>query len=457
MFVRILVILLTIALLGTAAYGSERRTSVTVYNQDLGLVREVRPMKLLRGVNTATFTDVAAAIDPTSVHLRSLKHPDNINVLEQNYHYDLISPQKLLEKYLGKMIRATAQGGKLAEGSLLSFSDQDLTLMLPDSSVGMVRYERIEDLSLPKLPEGLVTRPTLVWLLDAEQSREEEIEVSYLTEQISWHAEYVGVLATDEKTLDFAGWVSIDNRSGATYKDANVKLVAGTIHRAEEGREMRVSYATAGKAIAEPQFEERAFFEYHLYTLGRKTTIHDRETKQISLFPNAVVKGEKMYAFEGQGGRWRGGENQKVKVRLKFKNRKEDGLGISLPKGKIRIYKRDRDGSAEFIGEDRIDHTPKDERVMLNIGDAFDVVGERKVTDRRRITDRVEEEKVEITLRNHKEEDVMVTVIEYLYGDWEIREKTMPYRKIDANTIEFDLPIPHGGEARIRYTVRRTS
>jgi hypothetical protein len=437
--------------------GAERRVSVTVYNQDLGLVREVRTITLAKGVNTVTFVDVAAAIDPTSVHLRPLKRPKEVNILEQNYQYDLISPQKLLEKYLGKTIRAIAEGGKLAEGRLLAFSERDLTLLLPDSAVGVVRYDRIENLNLPQLPEGLVTRPTLAWLIDAEREGEEEIEVSYLTERISWHAEYVGVLATDEKGLDFAGWVSIDNRSGATYENAGVKLVAGTVHRVEEERRIFRESVMRAKAVAEPQFEEKAFFEYHLYTLLRTTTIRDRETKQISLFPQAAVKGEKIYTFEGQEHQWRGREDQKVKVKLTFNNRKEDGLGIPLPAGKVRVYKRDRDGSAEFIGEDRIEHTPKDERVTLVIGDAFDIVGKRTVTDRRRITDRVEEEMVEIALRNHKEEDVTVIVTEHLYGDWEIRAKTMPYRKVDANTIEFDLPVPKGGEGTVRYTVRRTA
>ncbi len=424
--------------------------ALTVYNDDLALVKDVRELALKKGTNDLKFEDVAAQIDPTSVHFQSLTAPEKVALLEQNYEYDLVNASKMLEKYVDESIRIFAKDDQVFEGALLSASGGDIVLKNRDGGIRVIRSKAVEGMEFPDLPEGLITRPTLIWSLDCKQAGMHRTEVSYLTTGIQWHAEYVAVANEDDTVLDLSGWVSIDNRSGATYKDAKLKLVAGTVHRGEDFRPKRAPRMAlmAMKEEAGAPFEERAFFEYHLYTLSRPATVKDRQIKQLSLFPNANVAVKKVYSYDGAR------DEKKVKVKLEFANSKEAGLGLALPKGKVRVYKRDVDEALEFIGEDRIDHTPKDEEVRLRLGDAFDVIGERKVTGHRKISKRVTEETVEIVLRNHKEEAITVLVIEHLWGDWEILTSSMEYRKKDARTVEFDVPVKKDGETKVEYTVR---
>lgn len=290
-----------------------------------------------------------------------------------------------------------------------------------------------------------------MWLLDSDVSGKRKAEVSYLTSGINWHSEYVAVVDQKDQNLELAGWVSIDNRSGATYEDAKVKLIAGEVHRVEEVAPLRMGKGMAMEmAAAPPQFEEKAFFEYHLYTLLRPATIKDNEIKQVSLFPSTNVKVKKIYTYDGAR------YDKNIRVELEFKNAQTEGLGMPLPQGKIRVYKADMDKSLEFVGEDRINHTPKDEKVRVFLGNAFDIVGERKKTDFKQISDDVTEESYQIKLRNHKEEAVEVVVVEHLYSytDWEIRESTFPYEKKDASTIEFKIPLAKDQEVVLNYTVR---
>lgn len=433
----------------TFASASVAEIALTVYNDDLGLVKDVRELTLKKGTNDLKFVEVAAQIDPTSVHFQSLTAPDKVALLEQNYEYDLVSASKMLEKYVDENIRIFAKDDKVYEGTLLSASGGDLVLKSRDGGIRVIRSKAVEGMEFPDLPEGLITRPTLIWSVDSKQAGTHRTEVSYLTTGIQWHAEYVAVTNKDDTALDLSGWVSIDNRSGATYKDAKLKLVAGTVHRVEEPRPIRARrMALAMEKVARAPFEERAFFEYHIYALSRRATVKDQQIKQLSLFPNANVAVKKVYSYDGAR------DEKKVKVKLEFKNSKDAGLGLPLPKGKVRVYKRDVDEALEFIGEDRIDHTPKDEEVRLNVGDAFDVVGERKVTAHRKISDRVTEETVEIVLRNHKKASITVLVIEHLWGDWEILQSSVGYRKKDARTVEFDVPVEKNGEAKVEYRVR---
>jgi hypothetical protein len=335
---------------------------------------------------------------------------------------------------------------------LLSYSDENLTLKEPEGAIRIVRLNEVRDMYFPSLPEGLITKPTLVWLLDSQVSGKRKAEVSYLTSGINWHAEYVAVVDQLDENLELAGWVSIDNRSGATYQDAKIKLIAGEVHRVREG----IPLPRLGKgemmelATGAPQFEEKPFFEYHLYTLLRPSTIKDNEIKQVSLFPTTNVKIKKIFTYDGAK------EEKNVKVEVEFKNSQAEGLGMPLPKGKIRVYKADVDKSLEFVGEDLIDHTPKDEKVRVFLGNAFDIVGERKRTDFKQISKDVTEESYEIKLRNHKEEAVEVVVVEHLYyyTTWEIIESNFKYEKKDANTIEFKIPLQKDEEKIINYTVR---
>jgi hypothetical protein len=373
-------------------------------------------------------------------------------ILEQNYQFDLVSSDKILEKYVDKEIQIKTKGEKLYTGGLLSYGANSLTLKEKDGGIRIISRSEVMDLFFPSLPEGLITRPTLLWWLQSEIEGEHKAEVSYLTTGINWHAEYVGVVDDKDQNLEIAGWVSIDNRSGATYREAKMKLIAGEVHRVAERRvvPMRAKGVEFAEAVAGIPFEEKAFFEYHLYTLKRPATIKDKEIKQITLFPTEKVKVDKIFLYDGSR------DPKKVKVNLEFVNSQKEGLGIPLPKGKIRVYKEDVDKSLEFVGEDLIDHTPKDEKVRVYLGDAFDVVGERKRTDYNRITDDVWEESYEIKLRNHKEDAIEVTVVEHLlfYAEWEIIKTNLEYRKKDAQTIEFKIPLQPDEEKVLKYTVR---
>jgi hypothetical protein len=432
--------------------------SVTIYNQNLGLVKDVREIEFQKGRSIVEFTDVASQIDPTSVHFKLVNPSDRADILEQSYQYDLVSSSKILEKYIDKDIELFAKSAeqmgetKSYKGKLLSYSGDNVTLREPGGAIRIVRLSEITDLYFPTLPEGLITRPTLVWLLESQVSGRKKAEVSYLTSGINWHAEYVAVVDQKDENLELAGWVSIDNRSGATYQDAKVKLIAGEVHRVTEQRgapQLAKVYAPEAAAGA-PQFEEKAFFEYHLYTLVRPATIKDNEIKQISLFPSTGVQVKKIFTYDGAT------YQDKVRVELEFKNSEAAGLGMPLPQGKIRVYKEDVDKALEFVGEDKIDHTPKDEKVRVFLGNAFDIVGERQRTDYKKISDDISEETYQIKLRNHKEEPVEVVVVEHLrsYTQWEIRESSLPYQKKDAGTIEFKVRLEKDQEVPLTYTVR---
>lgn len=447
-----IIVALTI-LLGYAVAFSQTadKLFLTVYNQDLALIREVRNLDFKKGVFEIKFKDVASRIDPTSVHFKVSKFPDQVTILEQNYQFDLVSSEKILEKYIDKTIQLVTKQDKDYRGELLSYDGSGLILKDSNGSIRIISRAEIRDLLFPALPEGLITRPTLLWQLDSDISGKQEAEVSYLTSGINWHAEYVAVIDKEDKNLELAGWVSIDNRSGATYSNAKLKLIAGDINRVREELRYKVEasvMAMDGKRAT--PFEEKAFFEYHLYTLNRPATVKDKEIKQLTLFPNTAVKVQKIFAFDGA---W---YDKKIRVNLEFLNSQKDGLGIPLPKGKVRVYKEDTDKSQEFVGEDLIDHTPKDEKVRIYVGNAFDIVGERIQTDYKRISDDVQKYSYQITLRNHKEQKVEVVVIEHLSygGEWEILNSNYDYSKKDAFTVEFKIPLEKNTEKKLNYTVQ---
>jgi hypothetical protein len=444
------------------------------------VVRHLRMLELKPGRNTVRFTDVAALIDPTTVSFESLTDPKGTSVVEQNFQFDLVSAQKLLEKYVDREIEVDQVRGSGVEtfrGTLLSTSG-GLVLRRADGGVQLLPHNA--GVRLPELPGGLITRPTLVWDVAAARGGRHEARVSYQTGGITWWADYN--LAYAEGTnanackLDVGAWVSILNQSGAGYTDAKLKLVAGDVQRARPPGYAAGGLPAARMALEEKVagFEQKAFFEYHLYTLGRPTTLPDRSTKQIELFPVARgVPCEKKLVYYGLAPGWRNVQpnpitdrnygvqtNKKVDVYLSFQNAQANRLGMPLPAGRVRVSKRDdADGTLEFIGEDTIDHTPKDEKVLIKLGSAFDVVGERRQlafsvdTSRRTMS-----EEIEVRLRNHKDEPVTVEVKENLYRwvNWKIVEQTHDYRKEDARTVVFPLRVPAGGEQVLRYTVRYT-
>ncbi|MDY7039995.1 MAG: DUF4139 domain-containing protein [Chloroflexota bacterium] len=450
------------------AQAQSEGVELTVYNQNVALVKDRRTMELKLGTNEVRFSDVAALIDATSVHFLSLTDPGGTAVLEQNYEYDIVGSSKLLRKYVDQEIGLVTEDGTTYTGTLLSGAD-DIILQGDDGQVTVVKLDSVREFSFPALPEGLITRPTLVWLLRAAEAGAHDVEVTYMTSGVNWRANYIIVLADDDKSLDLTGWVTLDNRSGASYEDAKLKLVAGDIHRAAEpGRVAVAEEYGAVMPTPAPQVAERAFFEYHLYEVQRPVTVKDNQTKQIEFATASGVPAEKFFVYDGAQMGYYGyyspvtepsygtATNTKVMVMLEFENGEDQGLGIPLPKGTVRVYKRDVDGAELLVGEDSIDHTPKDETVRLYVGDAFDIVGERIQTDFKKLGERSLEESFEITLRNHKNEAVEVRVVEHMYrwSEWEIVEESAEHTKTDAQTIEYRLQIPANGEETVTYTIR---
>ncbi|UCF80665.1 MAG: DUF4139 domain-containing protein [Acidobacteriota bacterium] len=432
-----------------------RETAITVYNVNMGLVREVRDVSLGRGVAALEFRDVASKIQPETVHIKSLS--GKLSVLEQNYQYDLLSPQKLLEKYVGrkvKVFRWNEVTGRDEEREAEVLSTNDGTILRVGDEITFGYPGRI---SFPEIPGNLIAEPTLVWLLDSAAPKH-KLEVSYLTDGMTWKADYVLVVDSEDAAGDLNGWVTLNNTSGAGYENARLKLVAGDVHRAEEEDVFRPGVKFMA-AAAEPQFREEAFFEYHLYTLERPTTLRDNEQKQISLLEAPGVKIEKRLVFRGAPYYFRSAcgrvqSNQKVGVFLDIENKKAHGLGMPLPKGIVRVYKADAEGSLQFIGEDRIDHTPRDERVRIKMGEAFDVVGDRVQTDYKDHGRCGSESEWEISLRNHKDEDAEVDVFEPAEGEWKILTTSHDWEKVDAHTFKFIVRVPSHDEVKIRYRVR---
>ena len=436
---------------------TQKDVMVTIYNGNLGLVKDVREVRLPTGLNETQFTDVAALIDPTTVHLRSLSDPAGLKILEQNYEYDLLSSDKLLEKYVGKVVRLYQSDGTFHEAKLLSTAGPVFEIN------GQIHLGYSGRLVLPSLPENLVAKPTLVWLLRNQTPAAQRVEASYLTGGITWKADYVMVVSADDRKSDLTGWVTIDNKSGATYGNASLKLVAGDVNRARDGRRdqrmMEVAAKAASLDAASREFAAEGFFEYHLYTLDGRTTIKNQQTKQLALMSAADVPITKHLIYYGAQDYYRNAygtpiSNQKVSVLLEIKNSADNRLGRPLPKGKVRVYKADSGGSQQFIGEDWIDHTPKDERVKIKLGEAFDVVGERTQKDWKKIGGGTWEVEWEISLRNHKPQDQTVTVVEPVPGDWQVLHSTHKFDKPEAHTLTFEVPVPREGAAKIVYRVR---
>lgn len=442
-----LVILLVTILAATIVAADE--VAVTVYNSNLGVISEKRNIEFKQGTGQVAFKDVPSQIDASSVRFRSLDEEQQISILEQNYVFDLVSPEQIYRKYIDQEIELFDQDGRLYTGILIAFSKGEVTLQEKSGRIKIILMSKISEVSFPSLPDGLITRPTLFWKYQSERSGKIDCEVSYQTTGMNWNAEYVGLLSSDETSLELSGWASINNTSGKTYHNATLKLIAGDIHRVQQspGRGPMMK-SMAAEAFTDGRFQEKEFFEYHLYTLPRKTTLANREIKQISLFEPSESAVEKIFLFKPER------NPKKVEVALKFKNSKESGLGMPLPGGRVRLFKADDDGSLILLGEDRIDHTPRDEEVNIKVGFAFDISAQETLIDQSRPSRLIEERTYEIEIRNHKSDDIMVEVEKKLYGIWELLETSLEYEKKDANTIIFHLPVLSDGKAKINYRVR---
>jgi len=439
--------------------------NLTVYNSNIALVRDVRQLSLPNGTFRLKLMDIAATVNPATVHFRSLTDPEKLGVIEQNYEYDLLEPAKLLHKYVGKEVtlaRSYQDNGttKREEVKAILLADNNGPVWKIGNDVVTGMYA--ESYRFPEVPANLYDRPTLLMSLENSGSRKQQIETSYLANNLSWNADYVLTVTRDDKSADLDGWVTLANNSGTAFHNARLQLVAGDLNRLpasgrlDEAREL----AMKTKAATAPQFQQESFSEYHLYTLGRKTSVEDKETKQISLLQGSAVPTEKIFVVNGQNFYYHNQQNpgqplkDPVMVYYKFKNEEKVGLGIPLPAGNVRVYQKDSRGGVLFIGEDRIDHTPKDERVTVHIGNAFDVIAERKQTDYKRIDNHTWEMEFEITLRNHKDAPIVVEVNEPIGGDWKMLSNSFDFTKTAAFAAQFKVPVAKNGTSVLRYRVQ---
>lgn len=450
--------------------GMRNGVSLAIYNQGTALVQDRRTFNLQAGVNTINFTDVASGIDPTSVTFVSLTDPTGTTVLEQNYVFDLVGSGALLERYLDETIQIVSEDGTQYSGQLLSGRNGEIILRADDGQVIVIGQDKIRDLRFPALPGGLITRPTLRWMVQAAQTGDQQVALTYLTNGMNWTADYNILLARDEHSLDLNGWVTLTNQSGAAYTDAQVKLVAGDVNRLPDQQAM--SRMADGLMMAEaapaPQVEQRDFSQYKLYEINRPVTVGANETKQVEFVTGADVPANTIFVYDASTPYYGYGNPitdqyygqtgiTNVGYFLEFKTGEDTGLDVPLPAGRIRVYQEDTDGSALLIGENTIDHTPKGESVRLYLGNAFDLVGEHTQTNFNLIARNVLEESYEIHLRNRKENQaVEIRVPEHLFrwSNWEIVSSSMDYAKTDANTIEFRPTVQPGEEVVITYTVR---
>ncbi len=443
----------------------QQSIAVTIYNENLALVKDQRRLSLAAGLNRLALREVSARMRPETALLRSLSHPGTLTLREQNFDFDLLTPAKLLEKYVGREVRIVRTHPMTGAESV-----ETATVLAANGGVVMRIGDRIET-GLPGrivydgVPANLRDRPTLVSELDAARAGAQTVELSYLTGGLAWKADYVAELNAADTALDLNGWVTLTNTSGTAYPNAKLQLVAGDVNRVRE--EMRLAAkSTAMRDRAEaaaPAMAQEALFEYHLYTLARPTTIADNQTKQVALLgaqsvpvtKELVLKGSDYYYRSSVGGI---GQKLKVGVFVQFANRESSRLGMPMPKGVVRVYKKDSAGNAQFVGEDRIDHTPRNETVRLKLGEAFDVTADKKQTDfkRREPTNRasyVFETAYEVVLRNAKKEPVTVVVREPVPGDWTMLEESQRHAKPAAGTAEWHVAIPAEGSATLRYRV----
>jgi hypothetical protein len=458
----------------TYANGEEKRTSledqksvaVTIYNENLALIKDQRTIKLDKGFNLLEFRGVSAKMRAETALLRNLNNA-GLKVIEQNFDFDLLTPQKLLEKYVGKQVKIATMNPvtgeeKIEQATVLS-TNQGVVVQIDDRIETNPRGRYIFD----KVPENLRDQPTLVIQLNNETSKEQDVELSYLSSGLSWKADYVAELnATDDK-LDLVGWVTLNNTSGTSYNNAKLQLVAGDVNivrnNFRDALAKRKMEVTKSEILEAADMREESLFEYHLYTLNRPTTVSNNQTKQVSLLSATQVPVNKEFLLQGNTYYYQSsygdiGQKMKVGVYVEFKNKEKSGLGMPLPKGTVRVYKKDKAGNAQFIGEDNIDHTPKNEDVRLKLGDAFDITADKKQTNfEKRVAigkyNYAYESSYEVKLKNAKSESVTVVVREPIPGDWKMQEHSHPFKKVAAGTAEWHIEIPAEGSATLEYNV----
>jgi hypothetical protein len=441
---------------GESTLADQTDVAITAYNTNRALVRDRRTIKLLPGEMTLKFMDVAAQIMPETVSLKSVSNPGGLQILEQNYEYDLMTQASLLNKYVGKNVRLINKSNDLSfieeTATLLSNNDGPIYQINDDIYLG-----HPGSVVLPEIPEELIAKPSLIWLLN-NGGTDHEVEVTYLTNGVSWKADYVATLSKDEKTIDLEGWVTLTNESGAQYTNAQLKLVAGDVNVVQNAPMPMMAKGAAMEMMAfdaaAAPMQQEAFGEYHLYTLPRRTTIKQNQSKQVSLLRADGATVTKVYEFRGPGHYYSQPTEstpEHIGVTLKLKNEEANKLGMPLPAGIMRVYQEDSSGMLQFTGEDNVKHTPKDEEITLRLGNAFDVMGERTQTEFNVVGVNVHQSSYKIVLRNHKDTAVTVDVVETIPGDWKILEASHPHVKKDAQTAVFTIPVPVDGEVELTY------
>ena len=468
---RSLIICCLAALPGIVAHADELRSTlqdqrsvaVTIYNENLALVKDQRAILFASGQNTLAFRDVSARMRPETALLRSLTSPGKLSVIEQNFDFDLLTPQKLLDKYVGKSVSIVRTNP--ATGTETTEQAQ---VLAANNGVVMKIGNRIETgipgrIVYPDVPANLRDRPTLVMSLNNGGEAQQNVELSYLTGGLAWKADYVAELNAADDKLDLSGWVTLTNTSGASYNNAKLQLVAGDVNQVRD--EMRFANMRAkgelAMAAAAPRMAEESLMEYHLYTLDRPTTISENQTKQVSLLTASSIPARKELLLRGaeyyyQSSYGELGQKMKISVFVEFDNKEASHLGMPLPKGAMRVYKKDASGNAQFVGEDNIDHTPRNEKVRLKLGEAFDVTADKKQTEFKRLPDpskrvALYEGAFEIVLKNAKKDAVTVTVQEPIPGDWKIINESHKHEKAASNTAVWHISVPAEGSTKLSY------
>jgi hypothetical protein len=450
----------------TTTLDDQAELAITVYNSDIALVRDVRNLQLARGTGNLRFMDIAATVNPATVHFRSLTEPSRVSVLEQNYEYDLLEPDKLLRKYVGRevtLMRNRTEGGTTRQEEVKA-----LLLSYNTAPVWQIGNEIVtgigaDHIRFPELPQTLYSRPTLIWTVQNDGAAKHRVEASYLASRLKWSADYVLTVARDDKAADLNGWVTLTNGSGTAFRNARLQLVAGDLNRVRQQlAKMSADIAERRPEAQAASMTQEAFSDYHLYTMGRKTTINNSQTKQVSLLEGTGVPTVKRYVVEGQNYYYHNQHHpgspikDLVQVYYQFKNEAKSGLGIPMPAGVLRVYQQDSKGGVQFVGEDRIMHTPKDETLNVKIGNAFDVVCERNQIDFEKIAGNVYEFDYEITLRNHKASAITVEVNEPIGGTWRMLRSSHEWKKTAAWAAQFTVPVAADGTAVLKYRVRVT-
>lgn len=438
--------------------------AVTIYNDNLALVKDQRKVHLNKGFNNLAFRGVSAQIRPETALLRSLDPDNEIRVLEQNFDFDLLTPQKMLEKFTGKQVRLATinpvTGIETIQTATILSTNGGVTLKIGDKIVTNPQGSYIFD----EVPDNLRDQPTLVTQLTNSSDQQQTIELGYLTSGLAWKADYVAELNSDENQLDLTGWITLTNQSGATYHNAKLQLVAGDVNQIQpESYRGAIRQEVMMKSMSDTAVAEESLFEYHLYSLNRTTDLADKQTKQVALLSASSVPVNKEFLLQGRDYYYNGrygelAQKMKIGVFVEFNNAENAHLGMPIPKGTVRVYKNDSKGNAQFIGEDRIDHTPKNETIRVKLGDAFDITADKKQTDFKKVKffaphTAAYESSYEIKLNNAKSEPITVTVREPVPGDWMILQENHQHKKMTAGTAQWQITIPAESSETLSYSV----